>query len=437
MKRTQRAAVALIVVAAVSSGCGTLQSSTRPQASSPGANLPQPVPRPVTRTGAGAQVAWLWTQAQGESSLVGYDPTGRQVGRLVRSADSAGIWRSADGASLFAAGAATITAYAAADGKRLHTYQRPALPIVGEAFSPDGRYLALLLLDGSRLQVAAIDLQSGESGPAVTVPHDANAAMPGLSGFPPGWAWADIVFAPDSLHLYAISDWGGPAKVSAFSLAVGRLQQTGTAPMPKLSCAGPAMALSVVDTAATLAAFCHYDGAVWLINLQTLSSHALRPIQDNPFWLSPVFTPDGKLLYLLEPQTVQVVDFARQRVVGPVPLPKPTDDRGPLAALTSFFVTPAEAGYVASTVPVSPDGLKLFVAQPDGVMVLHVPDLKPLAKLASGVNAGEVWVSGDGRTLYATADNGRRLVIMSSDGSGMRSVSLPANANGFVASEHG
>jgi hypothetical protein len=154
--------------------------------------------------------------------------------------------------------------------------------------------------------------------------------------------------------------------------------------------------------------------------------------------LSPIFTPDGKLLYLLEPETVQEVDFTRQRVVGPVPLPKPSDDWGPLAMLTSFFVTTAEAGYVASTEPVSPDGLKLFVAQPDGVMVLHVPDLKPIAKLASGVNAGEVWISGDGRTLYVTADNGRRLVIMSSDGTGMRSVSLPATTGGFFdASEHG
>jgi hypothetical protein len=32
-------------------------------------------------------------------------------------------------------------------------------------------------------------------------------------------------------------------------------------------------------------------------------------------------------------------------------------------------------------VPVSPDGLKLSLATDDGVMVLRIPDLKPIAKL--------------------------------------------------------
>jgi hypothetical protein len=42
---------------------------------------------------------------------------------------------------------------------------------------------------------------------------------------------------------------------------------------------------------------------------------------------------------------------------------------------------------VASTVPVSPAGLELHAATSDGVMVLRIPDIKPLAKLAAGFKA--------------------------------------------------
>ena len=79
---------------------------------------------------------------------------------------------------------------------------------------------------------------------------------------------------------------------------------------------------------------------------------------------------------------------------GPFALPKSASDQSPLAALLNLLVTPVDAGGVASTVPLSPDGLKLYVANPDGVMVLRVPDLKPLAKLGPGLDANEVWVSG-------------------------------------------
>ncbi len=86
--------------------------------------------------------------------------------------------------------------------------------------------------------------------------------------------------------------------------------------------------------------------------------------------------------------------------------------------------------------PVSPDGLRLYSATDDGVMVLRIPDLQPVARLARGVRAGEVWVSGDGQTIYATADDNSRLVVMRSDGSDQRSVALPRVAGGFIASEH-
>jgi hypothetical protein len=63
------------------------------------ASLPQPVPQPITRTSAAAQVAWLQFPRV-QSSLVAVDPRGRLVA-LDRTTSSAGagaygVWRSAE-----------------------------------------------------------------------------------------------------------------------------------------------------------------------------------------------------------------------------------------------------------------------------------------------------------------------------------------------------
>jgi len=70
----------------------------------------------------------------------------------------------------------------------------------------------------------------------------------------------------------------------------------------------------------------------------------------------------------------------------------------------------------------------------DGITVLRIPDLEPVAKLAVGMSINEVWISGDGRTVYAT-DEGRGLVVIGPDGSPIR-VELNDTA-GFIASERG
>jgi len=92
------------------------------------AALPQAVPQAITRTSAGAQVAWLWVQSQGElPSLVAIDPNGRLVARLDQSLTSGiagnyGTWRSADGSAILAVGSDQVTAYSALDGKVQRTY---------------------------------------------------------------------------------------------------------------------------------------------------------------------------------------------------------------------------------------------------------------------------------------------------------------------------
>lgn len=409
--------------------------------------LPEPIPQPITRTSPGAQVAWLWLQSQGQQPyLIAVDPNGRVVARLGGPADFYGVWRSADGASIYAPGTDQVTAYSARDGKVQRTYSRNAGGIVGDTFSPDGRWLALLLFNFG-LQLQVIDLQTGSSQ-VLPVPHDPNASLPGMSCNPnPSCAdtvaWGLAVFSPDSTHLYALIDWGGPVRLSAFSLATAKLVQTATVVDGQqghkfATCGAPAMAAMVIEGGHTLVAFCHMDGAVWFFDLNNLTSSAIvQSKQGNPFWLSPIFTPDGQLLYLHQWQafgdTMQVVDLTNRKLLGPVSTPTSPVQSGPFA----WLITNAYAGGVASTVPVSPDGLKLYSATNDGVMVLRIPDLKPLAKLAAGFKANEVWVSGDGQTVYATSEDGKTLLVMHADGSDVRKVNLPDLGGGFIASEHG
>ena len=409
--------------------------------------LPKPIPQPITRTSPAAQVAWLWLQSQGQQPyLIAVNPNGQVVARLDQSADTYGVWRSADGATIYAPSADQITAYSALDGKVQRAYGRNAGSIVGDTFSPDGHWLALLLLNNG-LQLQMIDLQTG-SAQVLPVPHDANASLPGMSCSPnPNCAstvaWGLAVFSPDSTNLYTLTDWGGPARLSSFGLTGAKLVQTATVVDGQQgrqfgTCGAPAMAAKIIDGGRTLVAFCHGDGAVWFFDLTNLTSSAvIQSKQGNPFWLSPIFTPDGQLLYLHQlpgfGDTMQVIDLTNRKLLGPVPTPTNPDQGGPFA----WLITNAYAGGVASTVPISPDGLKLYSATNDGVLVLRIPDLKPLAKLAAGFSAIEVWISGDGQTLFVTSEDGKTLQVMHADGSHQRSVSLPSLGGGFIASEHG
>ena len=393
------------------------------------ASLPKPVPQPITRTTSGAQVAWLSLGQQ--PYLVGVDPSGQVVARIDQSTapgivGAYGVWRSADGSTVFTVGSDQITAYSALDGKVQRTYAKTPGSVVGNAFSPDGHWLAILVQD-TDLELQVIDLRTG-SAQMVPVLHDPNASA---------GVWGMAIFAPNSAHVYTLT-WGGLMHLSAFSLEGGKLSQTGAGVDSQAGCTAPAMAASVIAGGQTLVAFCHGDGAVWFYDLAKLvSSGVIRSNQANPFWLSPIFTPDGQLLYLHQwpafGDSMQVVNLTTRKLLGPVPTPTKVDEGGPFA----WLIPNVYAGGVASTVPISPDGLNLYSATGDGVIVLRVPDLKPTAKLAPGFNANEVWVSGDGRTIYAISDDGQHLLVIGADGSHQQSVTLPDVSAGFVASEHG
>jgi hypothetical protein len=251
-----------------------------------------------------------------------------------------------------------------------------------------------------------------------------------------------LVFGPDSTHLYGITDWGGPTRLTTFQVERGKLLKLATTadgqvPGQRIpSCNGPAMVAKVVGQGGTLVAFCHSNGAVWFIDLRDLHTVAVVDShQPNPFWFSPIFTPDGKRLYLHQwpgfGDSMSMLDLTTRKLYGPAKTPQSTDQPGIFAAL----VTSAYAGGVASTAPLSPDGKELYSATNDGVLILRMPDLKVLGRLGRGYNFDEVWVSGDGLTVYGLAGGNKQLVAM--NGSGVIPVNLPAPALGFIASEHG
>lgn len=439
--------VLAVAVAALLPVCGPTSSDVG-TASTPSpisAKLPAPVAQPITRTSPGAQIAWLSVQRQGDPypSLVGVDPTGQIVAQLPFSI-SAGLHvrRSADGDTLVGVGKDRIVSVSALDGRvPRNALAGPGASVAGDALSPDGRWLAMVLGPSAALQV--VDLRTGATR-ETPLGHDPNTSLPGMGGqIPPGIVWGTAIFSPDSAHLFTLTDWGGPVRITAFALSGDSWGQTATALDDRSgsrfpNCAGPALAARVVDGGRMLAVFCHVDGAVWFVDLATLSGTKLiRAEMKNPFWLSPIFTPDDHLLYLHQwpafGDQYQVVDLRTRTLLGPKPTPKRVGDPG----IFGLFSSVAYAGGTASTVPISPDGLRLYSATSDGIVVLRVPDLAPLAKLAPGVSVEEVWVSGDGKTIYATADQGARVVVMREDGSSVRSVQLPAPNGSFIASERG
>jgi hypothetical protein len=402
--------------------------------------LPPVVARPITRTSPAAQVAWVGTypaNQNGAGAYVGIDPSGKIVGRL--STDDGPYWRSADGTQIFAI-RDDIRAYSALDGKLARSYG----PIadgraIDAAFSADGRWLAIV---GSAAFVQIVDLQTGMSQ-TTPLGHSASAQHPGLSGNDPGaLIWSSVVFSPDSRRVYTLVDWGGPGRLTAFDVTPTGLVQRATAVDREsgktfAACGGPGLTARVVQNGSTLVTFCYVDAQVSFIDLTSLNTTAtFRASMANPFWLAPIFTPDGQLLYLHQypsfGDVMQVIDLATRTLLGPVPTPKQVTDPGPFAWL--FPV--AYAGGTPSTVPVSPDGLKLYAVGSLGVTVLRIPDLKPVARLASDIAISEVWVSGDGKTLFGTT-NGKTVYVIPENGGAPIKLDLSDQAGYFIASEHG
>jgi len=150
---------------------------------------------------------------------------------------------------------------------------------------------------------------------------------------------------------------------------------------------------------------------------------------------SPVFSPDGNTLYPHEGGTGarHVIDLVHPKIVKSTKVA--TADTNPLAWLGSLLVTDAYAGGIPRTVAVSPDGTWLYAVgafqAPDGVTLVHLPDVGVKGRWLPDVSLKSVWVSADGRTVYLL-ENNDQLRVLRTDGSQVAKLALPANVDSFI-----
>jgi DNA-binding beta-propeller fold protein YncE len=366
--------------------------------------------------GPGADIAWVTSQTSGGDQVTGIDPDGHVVGRIKAPVEL----RSSDGAHLYAAANRTVAVYSAADG---HQEQNIRLKSVADGpnipmLSADGRYVALV--DGSAT-LELIDLSEGRSVASI--------------GFGSPAYGVPVIVGAQAQHIYVI----GPTSAVkvGFDGSALRVEQRSSGPTPckGLSVGGVNSAgglpFRVMADGRTLVAFCPMDGRVSWFDLERMTvTKEIVVSQQNPFWTTPVFSPDGKTLYLDEGGTgaLTMVDLTNRRIVRSMKFA--AADPNPLALLGSLVVTPVYAGGIPRTAALSPDGTWLYAAGA-GVSLVRLPDLSVRGRWVPDVSVNSVWASADGQTIYVLS-RGDELHVLRTDGSQVAKLGLPANTYGFI-----
>jgi hypothetical protein len=327
---------------------------------------------------------------------MGIDPSGRVVGRI----KPFGGVRSPDGTQLYALFGDRVEIYSAASGQRIRTI--PHQTLGRAAASSDGRYLAIV--GGNAVEV--VDLEAGRASVPLKIAH---------SGWPQ--------FGADSKHLYVYSETRSTAlRFDGSTLAVdgeGRHVKDGKI-TSLCSPYGPAATARLLPDGRTLAAFCPEQGVVWWLDLERRTVVGEIGVdQPNPFWVVPVYSPDNTMLYLQNGTKIQVVDLGRRALVLKTTLAI-SRTSSLWRWLASRFVVTAEAGYIGESGVVSPNGKNFYAAfgsGSHGVSVYELPDLKLKATWLREASFEALWISGDGKTLYArTGQHDDRIYVISSEG---------------------
>jgi hypothetical protein len=375
--------------------------------------------------GPGASIAWVTSQqASGGfysgDAVTGIDPTGHIVGRI----NAHDELRSPDGSHLYALVDGGLDVYSAVDGHKEQTIQLQPVTFGQPMLSADGHYFAVVGNTPSTLQL--VDLAAGRRVAST------NVNLPAYG--------APVIVGAQAQHVYVV---GATIAKFAFDGASLRLEQRTTG--QTIACDGlvvgggnsaGGLPFRVLADGRTLAAFCPGDGRVsWLDLVSMTLTHEVVVEHSNPFWVSPVFSPDGNTLYLHEGGTgkLHAVDLVHQKIIKSTKVA--AADTNPLAWLRSLLVTDADAGGIPRTAAVSPDGTWLYAVgifgAPGGVSLVHLPDLAVKGRWLPTVGLNSVWVSADGRTIYLLgADD--QLSVLRTDGSLIAKVALPANASGFI-----
>jgi hypothetical protein len=373
---------------------------------------------PSVSTDPAASVAWIASQTPG-NVFTGVDPAGHVVGRITAPIDM----RSPDGAHLYALGSNRIEVFSAVDGHLEATIALPFTPEV-EMIAADGHYAAVE--SAIPRQVGLVDLISRRL--LASTPVSAASGVP-------------LIVGSHAEHIYLVT-----GKITELSFD-GRSLRAGRSAPSSFGCAGlplvfgdlnsfGGLAFRVLPDDRTLVAFCPADGRVTWFDLLTL--HKVGDLvngQQNPFWVSPVFSASGTTLYLHEGGSgrLAVIDLLARRSASSAKIALAPN---PLAWLERLFVTPAYAGGVPRTAALSPDGRWLYAVgifeAPGGVSVIHLPDLQRKARWLPNLSFDSVWVSADGQTIYALSQSTNTVRLLHTDGSEYASVMLPPMANGFV-----
>jgi hypothetical protein len=375
--------------------------------------------------GPGANIAWITSQQSSGGAntgdlVTGIDPTGHVVGRI----NARDELRSPDGSHLYALTDGGVVVYSATDGHKEQTIRLQPVTSGQPMLSADGHYFAVVGNSPSTLQL--VDLLAGRSVAS------SNVGLPAY-GVP-------LIIGAQAQHVYVV---GATIAKFAFDGTSFRLEQRTTAQTTACSglvVGGPNSAgglpFRVLADGRTLVAFCPGDGRVTWFDLVSMTvTHEVAISQRNPFWVSPVFSPDGNNLYLHEGGTgaLHVVDLLHQKIVTSTKVA--AVDSNPLGWLGSLLVAPVYAGGIDRTAGVSPDGRWLYAigdfGAPGGVSLVHLPDLAVKGRWLPDVSFNSVWVSADGLTIYMLG-TGDELRVLRADGSQVAKLSLPANTFGFI-----
>ena len=374
--------------------------------------------------GPGADVAWVTSQQASGGAytgdlVTGIDPTGHVVGRI----NARDELRSPDGSHLYALVDGGVDVYSAVDGHKEQTIRLQPVSFGQPMLSVDGRYLAVAGSSPSTLQL--VDLSAGRAIASI------NVGLP-ASGVP-------LIIGAQAQHLYVVG-----ATIAKFAFDGTTLHAEQRTTGHTLACDGlvvggansaGGLPFRVLADGHTLVAFCPGDGRVTWFDLDRMM--VIREIvvpQNNPFWVSPVFLADGKMLYLHEGGTgaLHVINLVQQQIVKSTKVATAGVD--PLAWLGSFLVTDAYAGSIDRTAAVSPDGTWLYAVRdfggPGGVSVIHLPDAAVKGRWLPDVSLKSVWVSADGRTVYVLEND--QLRVLRTDGSVIATVALPAYVDSFI-----
>jgi hypothetical protein len=375
--------------------------------------------------GPGADIAWITSQQSSGGSytgdiVTGIDPTGHVVGRI----NARDELRSPDGSHLYALTDGGIDVYSAVDGHKEQTIRLQSVSFGQPMLSVDGRYLAVVGNSPSTLQL--VDLLAGRSLAST------NVGLPAY-GVP-------LIIGAQAQHVYVVGATIAKFAFDGTSLRLDQRTADQTIACNGLVVGGPNSAgglpFRVLADERTLVAFCPGDGRVTWFDLVSMTvTHEVAISQRNPFWVSPVFSPDGNTLYLHEGGTgaLHVVDLVRRKIVTSTKVA--AVDSNPLAWLGSLLVAPAYAGGIDRTAAVSPDGTWLYTigdfGAPGGVSLVHLPDLAVKGRWLPDVSFNSVWVSADGLTIYLLG-TGDELRVLRADSSQVAKLSLPANTFGFI-----